>query len=151
MRDTFEPVGREQRKELKGGEMGPGGGWPCAKGAGGRFRTLIWSDTSEAAGYGTPEVGQPADGSRLPWVGLDWMTSQGGRACLPLCCKNNPDYSPTGAFIRSASLIIRVSSPRCKARFQSGLASSHMFKCDYFDTSVCVRWTWFACSKSAQK
>ena len=72
MRGTFGAVGRGEPKELKGGQKGPGGGWPCARGAGGSCRTPIWPGTSEAAGCGTPEVGQAADGGRLAmdWIGL---------------------------------------------------------------------------------
>ena len=74
MRGTFGPVGRGERKKLDGGQKGPGGGWPCARGAGGSCRTPIWPGTSEAAGCGTPEVGQAADGGRLAIGWMDgWM------------------------------------------------------------------------------
>ena len=38
------------------------------------LRTPILPGTSEAAGCGTPEVGQAADGGRLAmdWIGLGW-------------------------------------------------------------------------------
>ena len=72
MRSMFGPVVGGERKELGGGEKGPGGGWPCVRCAGGSYRTLIWPGISEAAGCGTPEKGQATDGGRLAidWIGL---------------------------------------------------------------------------------
>ena len=72
MQGTFRPVGRGERKDLEGGEKGPGGGWPRARCAGESCRTPIWLGNSEAAGCGTPEVGQAADGGRLAmeWNGI---------------------------------------------------------------------------------
>ena len=50
MQGMFRPVGGGERKELEGGEKGPGGGWPCARGAIGSYHTPIRPGISEAAG-----------------------------------------------------------------------------------------------------